>query len=160
MLYTQVEENMAQNSYIISCLLLLCSCFILCSLFDIGLQITLATLPYGTVAPNIPFSPRHRALSTLLPTAFQPHLQRYKVKKILKKTVTKFGGWEGRLTKTSIWVLCLDSLTPVLAEEHVCGQCTLGCLGVLLGFCSGSLLSLLSGFALCRDTISTGDLRR
>lgn len=36
-----------------------------------------------------------------------------------------------RQTEASIRVLCLDSLPPVLAEEHVCGECTLGAIFAL-----------------------------
>ena len=53
-----------------------------------------------------------------------------------------------KITKASIWVLGLDSLTPVLAKEHVGRQCTLWCLGVLLGLGTRSLLCLFRGLAL------------
>ena len=38
------------------------------------------------------------------------------------------------LPKASIRVLCLDPLPPVLGEEHVCGQRTLGGIWVLFAF--------------------------
>ena len=51
------------------------------------------------------------------------------------------------LTETSIGVLSLDALTPVLAKEHVCGEGTLGCVAVFLalarGLLSGGLASRL-----------------
>lgn len=50
-------------------------------------------------------------------------------------------------TKAGFWVLSLDSLAPVLAEEHVGRKSTLGGLGILFGF-TGRLFYFFGGFAL------------
>lgn len=55
------------------------------------------------------------------------------------------------LTEAGVGVLGLDSLSPVLGEEHVCGECSLGRVLVLFAFCgTRSLLSLLGSLALIR----------
>ena len=53
-----------------------------------------------------------------------------------------------KLTETGVRVLSFDPLAPVLAEEHVCGQGALGCLGVLLPLGLRGPLRFLSGLAL------------
>ena len=56
-----------------------------------------------------------------------------------------------RLTEASIGILSLDPLTPVLAEEHVRGEGTLGCLGVFLTCTTtGSFLCFLDRLACLR----------
>lgn len=47
------------------------------------------------------------------------------------------------LTEASIWVLGLDSFPPILTEEHICRERTLGCTPLGLGGLS------LGGLALC-----------
>jgi len=54
-------------------------------------------------------------------------------------------------TEARIGILCLDPLAPVLTEEHVRREGTLGCLGVFLTCtASGRLLCLLGGLACLR----------
>lgn len=64
-----------------------------------------------------------------------------------------------KLTETGVGVLSFDPLAPVLAEEHVRGQGTLGCLGVLLPLGLRRLLRLFSGLALNREPVSTAEHR-
>ena len=54
------------------------------------------------------------------------------------------------LTKCRLRVLLFYPLTPVLAEEHVCGKSAFGCIGILLSFARAFLSGLLGGFALIR----------
>ena len=55
----------------------------------------------------------------------------------------------GKLTETSVRVLSLDTLSPVLREEHVGRESTLGGLGILLGFASPrGFFNLFSSLAL------------
>jgi hypothetical protein len=56
-------------------------------------------------------------------------------------------GWAQGLTEAGIGVLGLHSLAPVLAEEHVRGEGTLGGVVVLLVFARG-LFDLLGGAVL------------
>ena len=54
-----------------------------------------------------------------------------------------------RLTEASVGVLSLDTFSPVLREEHVGRESTLGSLGVLLGFASPrGFFNLFSSLAL------------
>ena len=56
-----------------------------------------------------------------------------------------------RHTEACIGVLCLDPLAPVLAEEHVRRERTLGCLGVFLtSTAAGSFLGFLGRLACLR----------
>ena len=53
------------------------------------------------------------------------------------------------LTEASVGVLSLDTLSPVLREEHVGRESTLGGLGILLGFASPrGFFNLFSSLAL------------
>lgn len=45
------------------------------------------------------------------------------------------------LTEAGIGVFSLDALAPVLTEEHVCREGTLGGIRILLGLARGTLLS-------------------
>ena len=54
-----------------------------------------------------------------------------------------------KLTETSVGVFSLDAFSPVLREEHVGRESTLGGLGILLGFASPrGFFNLFSSLAL------------
>lgn len=62
-------------------------------------------------------------------------------------------------TEAGVWVFCLDPLAPVLAKEHICGEGTFRCFGVLFAFAArgGGFFGLFGGLALW-TTVSDGVL--
>jgi hypothetical protein len=94
-----------------------------------------------------PSSPHHRAPSTLRQGVCRPHLH----------TVSGCVRWiyACKLTETCVGVLSLDPLAPILGEEHVGGQSTFGCVGVLLRLATGHFLNLF--FTLQRVVSNAGE---
>ena len=96
---------------------------------------------------NPPFSPRRRALSTWHRGVCLLHLQETKALSPRQGHLNK----RERQTETSVGVLGPDPLAPVLAEEHVRRERTLGCLGVFLTCtATGGFLCFLDRLACLR----------
>jgi hypothetical protein len=96
---------------------------------------------------NPPFSPPRRALSTWHRGVCLLHLQEAKALSPRQGHLYK----RERQTETSVGVLGPNPLAPVLAEEHVRRERTLGCLGVFLTCtATGSFLCLLDRLACLR----------
>lgn len=85
---------------------------------------------------NIPSSPTRRAPSILHRAAF-----RLRLHQIDMVRSAETGKADEVLTEAGIGVFSLDALAPVLTEEHVCREGTLGGIRIFLGLARGTLLS-------------------
>lgn len=63
-------------------------------------------------------------------------------------------------TKAGIGILCFNSFSPVLTEEHVCRKSSLWSLWVPFGFTLWCFFSLVGGFALYDKISLCGDNKR
>ncbi len=126
-----------KHTYVVILLLLLSPILVLCSLLDVRLQ------------------QQHRKHIVHLICQNQETNLLLLVAQLLPSGTEQLAN----LSEPGIGVLSLDTLPPVLAEEHVRREGTFRCFGVLLGLAaSGRLLSLLGLAGLDGPEVSTVNL--